>query len=410
MKKKTRINYILAFTILIVGFLFGFFAGDIYNKEKSYYQANFTVSDATKFDTELLLDEDFLIGVRDSNKNYENIDVHKMLKKDDFKYVQNNNDFTIITKYKYYDIFYLRKNYDVSTRAKMFIKTAITTIAKDKCDVVFEDSENIVKVVGSVNRWNVALTTLVLTLIAELIYLTFKKPQLEKQDDYDNQNVYKTCFHKSYWKSAFTPIKKVKDIATIAMLFAMMLLCKFIPIPSGFGNLGLSFTYLFFSAIALIYGPIVGFVVGIFSDIIGFFLPNSGGGTFNILYTLQAALCGFIYGLCFYKRKIKFSNALFARLLVNLLMNALMGSFLFTMIYLDDSMTLQEYVKISETYMLYFSLPKNIIYLLPQSIFLYYVLKLVMPIFVKFRLIDKKTIYKKEKLVKEKRTNRLILK
>ena len=47
---------------------------------------------------------------------------------------------------------------------------------------------------------------------------------------------------------------------------------------------------------------------GIFSDILGFVLTGSNGGVFNLGYTLQAAMTGFIYGICLYKSKISFSK------------------------------------------------------------------------------------------------------
>ena len=48
----------------------------------------------------------------------------------------------------------------------------------------------------------------------------------------------------------------------------------------------------------MIYGPIYGFVIGVFSDVIGFLLFPSEG-FFHLGYTLQAALTGFIYGIFF---------------------------------------------------------------------------------------------------------------
>ena len=79
----------------------------------------------------------------------------------------------------------------------------------------------------------------------------------------------------------------------IAMLFALMLVCKLIPIPGGFGSLGIGFTYLFFSVTCMIYGPVYGFVIGAVLDILGFFMPNGGGPIFHLGYTLQTALTGF---------------------------------------------------------------------------------------------------------------------
>ena len=144
------------------------------------------------------------------------------------------------------------------------------------------------------------------------------------------------------------------------MLFALMLICKLISLPSGFGNLGISFTYLFFAIISMIYGPIYGAVVGIFSDIIGFFI-DSNGGMFNLGYTLQASLTGFIYGLCLFKRKFPFKNALVSRVFVNMLINTIMGSFLFIFVmYFDPSMTGKEYMSLVKSYMTLLVLPKNV--------------------------------------------------
>ena len=78
----------------------------------------------------------------------------------------------------------------------MFIKTAVTGLASDGCLVTFANNDDIVEVKKSVNRYNVGLTGLFIAFIIELIYFSVKKPQIVVED-YDNQNVYKTCFHKS---------------------------------------------------------------------------------------------------------------------------------------------------------------------------------------------------------------------
>ena len=207
--------------------------------------------------------------------------------------------------------------------------------------------------------------------------------------------MFATCFHKKYWKLSINPFVKVRDITVIAMLFALMLASKMLPLPSGFCDLGISFTYLFFAIICMIYGPVYGFVVGVFSDIIGFFMPN-GGGIFNFGYTLQAALTGVIYGLFLFKTKITFTKVLTARIIVNFVMNVIYGSFLYIFVYyVDDTMTLTRYLELVKSYALLLSLPKNIIYLLPQSLLLYYVIKVTLPIFARYHLIDKDMVIKK---------------
>lgn len=392
-----RLHLVLLMVCLISGFLGSFVLVETINQQRSYYEAIVTIDDINNFDVSLLTDNTFLNSIKDSASKYENIDVDKMLDNHDFSYKVNENTITITTKYKYYDLFFLSSNNSVGTRAKTFIKDTVLQIANNKCEVSFQDSENIVTLKDNLNKWYFSLYGLIITLLCELFvsFLVFKFAKEKEQIviEYDNETIFNNCFHKKYWNLALNSLKKVKDITTIAMLFALMLISKLLPLPSGFGNLGLSLTYLFFALIALIYGPVYGFVIGIFSDIIGYFMPNGGGGMFNLGYTLQAALSGFIYGICFYRTKVSFSKVLGARFLINIFMNAIYGSFLFifvTYVNNDASMTLAKYLSLVKSYFLLLALPKNILYLLPQSILLYYVIKVTSPLFVRFKLIDKK--------------------
>lgn len=398
--KYLRIHVLTLTIILCIGFLFSFFLADLINQNRSYYESTFVVDEIENFDDKLLIDEEFLNDIKSSNKNYENIDVEKMLSKNDFSYKINENEITIITKSKYYDTYFLKNSNAVFPRAKTFIKDIVTKIASGKCVVTFND-ENIGTLKNIINRWWFALYGMIATLFVELIAAIFLMKLKTKNGEelatykYNNETMFSSCFHKKYWKLAVRPLIKVKDITTIAMLFALMLVCKLIPLPSGFGNLGISFTYLFFAIISLIYGPVYGFIIGIFSDVIGYFLPTGGGGMFNFGYTLQAALTGMIYGLCFYKTKVSFSKVLFSRFLVNIFMNAIYGSFLYIFVAYfktDPTMTFSRYLELVKYYFLLMSLPKNIVYLLPQSLLLYFVIKSVLPILVRFKLIEKEII------------------
>jgi len=397
-------NWLVLLIILIIGFLTSFIITDIYNKNNAYYEASFEVSEISKFDTNKLVDDITLNEVKATASKYDNIDVEKMLEKGDFSYTNNGNIITIITKYEYYDEFFLSSSNSISNRAKTFIKDLVAKISPDDETfvVTYSDPKNIVTLKNYTNKWYGALFGLTGILVIELIvfsilYSINSKILETPKDEYDSKEIYRTCFHKSYWKEAIKPLTKVKDITTIALFFAMMLVCKLIPIPSGFGNLGLSFTYLFFGTVCMIYGPVYGFVIGIFSDVIGFFLPNSGGGAFSLGYTLQAAFTGFIYGICFYKTKVTFGRVLLARILVNILMNAVYGSFLFIFVTYfnnDAEFVFADFMQKVNAYMLLLALPKNVLYLLPQSIFLYYVIRLFNPILIRFKLISKKTFVK----------------
>ena len=396
--KYLKNHYVAYLLILVIGFLSSFVTCYFINNVRSYYEASFIVENIESFDDSKLVDNDFLNEIKDSGANgkYEAIDVEKMLDKNHFSYTIQGNEITIKTKIKYYEDFFLSSSQSVGTRAKMFIKDSVLAIAKDN-KVTFANSKDIVERHDYINRWFFALIGGIVVLISEVVASLFlyKKEEETEEEKCDNITVFSSCLHKAYWKEAAKPLKKVKDITTIAMLFALMLICKLISLPSGFGNLGISFTYLFFAIICMIYGPVYGFVVGVFSDIIGFFMPN-GGGIFNLGYTLQAALTGVIYGLFLFKTKITFTKVLTARIIVNFVMNVIYGSFLYIFVYyVDDTMTLTRYLELVKSYALLLSLPKNIIYLLPQSLLLYYVIKVTLPIFARYHLIDKDMVIKK---------------
>ena len=245
-------------------------------------------------------------------------------------------------------------------------------------DIVFVD----IKLVDYQNPFMVGLYSglsgiLILGFI--IVFVSLKEKEIK--DIADNDTIFKSCFHKKYWVLAKGFFSKVKNISTISILFALMMICKLIPIPSGFGSLGLGFTYLIFAVITMIYGPLCGLVIGMLSDILGFFMGS--GGIFFFGYTLNSMLAGFTYGLCFYKTKVTFTKCLMARVIVNLVINVVLGSIWWKMIYnlsIDETLA----------YLILTSLPKNIIYLIPQSILLYVVLKSLGKVLARFGYIDDK--------------------
>ena len=384
-------------TILIMSFFVPFVAIDIINNQTAYYQASFTVSDMSLFEENLLTDANFLNSIKDSAKKYENIDVEKMLKKQHFTYTVEENKITIITKIKYYDDFFNSSSLSVGTRAKTFIKDAVNDLAQEYCVVTFDNPKDIVSkenfIVNSTKISFVCLaSSLLIVLILSIIFYKNNITLRKEKYLYNNETMFNNCFHSKYWKLSTKPMVKVKDITTLAMLFALMMVCKLIQIPSGFGNLGLGLTYLFFAISAMIYGPIYGFVIGVFSDVIGFLLFPSEG-FFHLGYTLQAALTGFIYGVCLYRTKINFTKVFICRLLVNMLINVVFGSFLYLLVFYPDQT--DRYKELYSSYVLLMALPKNTVYLLPQSLLLYYVIRVTLPILNRFKLVDKEMVITK---------------
>lgn len=391
----------------IFSFCFGYLVGNIYNHFASYYQCEFKIADNINFDYSLLNNEDFLNEIKLSGLNketnvnkYENINVKKLLDNNDFKIIdKGNNNYVIETPYKYYDVFFVNSSMKLSNRAKTFIRDAIYQIA-DKDNVTFSNPNDIVEIKNDINPIIVSIGTSLIGTVATFAIITlifFKKIEKEDIFIYDNINTYRTIFHRSYWIDAAKSVRKTKDITTISLIFALILLCKYIPLPSGFGDLGLSFTYLFIALAGLIYGPIYGFFIGTMSDVLGFFINSSG--YFFWGYTLQAALCGMIYGLFFYKTKVNFSKVLMCRLIINIFMNALWGSMCYTIVFTTFPAFSSQFNEFLFTYASILSLPKNIIYLVPQSLFLFYFIKVVSPILFRQKLINK-TVYEHIRIFK----------
>jgi len=284
----------------------------------------------------------------------------------------------------------------LSIKARYFINSQASTISKEAQSrfdkviskvVKFHDKDAVVNssvVDNYANGWLIGTISGLVALcgICLFYYFYYKKNPNILEISYDNENIFPHPFSKKYWHKAIRSLTKMKvfDMCLIAVLFALQLALKPIKIFSGFGNLNMGITYLIFATITMIYGPIWGLIIGLFSDVFGFFINPSS--TFMFGYTIQAMLTGFIYGLFFYKTDIKFGKTLLCRLIINIFLNGLFGAVLWG-IYAGLN-----YEGVM-TYMLTISLPKNIIYLVPQSIILYLFFRLVVPLLKKNSIISK---------------------
>ena len=84
-----------------------------------------------------------------------------------------------------------------------------------------------------------------------------------------------------------------------------------------------------------------------------------------------------------YKKRITLMNCITARVVVNLFVNVGLGSIWWKTIY---NLNWEAY----QTYVLLTSLPKNVLYLLPQSILLYLLFKAIAKPLSSFGLIDER--------------------
>lgn len=375
---------ISSLVVLLTFFLMAFFITEyFYNTYKAKYVYVF---DYSKDNISEVISVDFFDNVikeieeynktADKKISYAKIEYQDMLNESELR---KNEHYELVIKQKYFPTT-VKSNGIVNVSENRVIKYLNLIFSYNDEPIKFIE----LKVENYVNPFLVGGITagFVLVLIIAFIVGLYVLKGIFIANIEDNEEIYFSIFHKSYWKKATNFMKKVKDLCMISILFAMMLVCKLIPIPSGFGSLGIGFTYLFFSVISLIYGPLCGIFIGFCSDILGYFLFQ-GGSIFFIGYTLSAMLTGFIYGVFFFKKKITFANCLLARFIVNIVINVGVGSIWWGIIYNLDGKALRLYV-------LFTSLPKNIIYLLPQSILLFLVFKMIAKPLARFGLIDNK--------------------
>ena len=199
--------------------------------------------------------------------------------------------------------------------------------------------------------------------------------------DYDNKKIYRTPFHISFFNESIKAFKNVKSLIIIALLLAAVMVCKFIPIPSGFGELGIGFGFLFLATACMLFGPYPALVIGLLSDIIGYLIKPDG--MFFIGYTLQSMLACFTYALCLHKTYVTFTRCFIARVIVNLVCNVIIGSLSWAFI---SKFSYDQTI----TYMLTISLPKNLVYLVPQSLVLFIVLKAILRPIAAFNMTDER--------------------
>lgn len=135
--------------------------------------------------------------------------------------------------------------------------------------------------------------------------------------------IFPSPFRKGYWKDAIKEFSSLKNIALIAILIALQVVIGLIYIPIT-GEVRIKFDFIVSSLIGMIFGPLVGMVSGAISDVLSFVIHPTG--PFFIGYTLTSALAGFIYGLFFYRTKLKFWKLIVAKLIVNMVCNAFLGT------------------------------------------------------------------------------------
>lgn len=130
-------------------------------------------------------------------------------------------------------------------------------------------------------------------------------------------------FSKNYWRDAAKCFKDPKMLAYAALIVALRVVVKMFKIPIASG-ISFSFDCYFNSLGSVVYGPLVGLLVGAVSDTIGCILFPTG--PYFLPFILVEMTSSFVFALFFWKREIGIFRSIFAKFCVNFVCNIIMTS------------------------------------------------------------------------------------
>ena len=134
-------------------------------------------------------------------------------------------------------------------------------------------------------------------------------------------NLYKSPFCSGYWRDAAAELKDTKMLVFAALIVALRVALKsFIKIPLG-PNLDITPAFLANALGTMVYGPIVGALGAIVSDVLGVLMR---GDTYFMPYVLTEISGTIIFSLFFYRQKITPTRVIFSRFTICLCVNVLL--------------------------------------------------------------------------------------
>ena len=131
-------------------------------------------------------------------------------------------------------------------------------------------------------------------------------------------------FTMDYWKLASVQLKDIKMMSIAALIVALRIAVKFFKIPLAPG-LNISLDAYVNSLGSLVYGPVVGLLVGAVSDVLGCIVTGQMGEYF-LPFILVEMMSSFIFALFFWKQKISLTRVIVSKFTVNLVCNIIMTS------------------------------------------------------------------------------------
>ena len=198
----------------------------------------------------------------------------------------------------------------------------------------------------------------------------------------DNKK-FASIFSSRYWRAAVDQMKDTRMLTIAALIVALRIVVKFVKIPIAQG-LSISLDAYVNSLGSVVYGPVIGLVVGLISDTLGCLLTGRMAEYFPP-FALVEMMSSFLFGLFFWKRRIRISRALSAKFTVNLMCNIIMTSVFNKWMYF-----LYYGLERAEAYNIIngVRIVKNLVMFPLEATIIVVVLSATLPMLTKMRLID----------------------
>lgn len=125
-------------------------------------------------------------------------------------------------------------------------------------------------------------------------------------------------------------LKHASTISIAGMLIAISVVLSLFNVV--FSNvLQISFAFLPIAMGGMLYGPVVGGIMGIAADVLGYFAkPN---GPFFPGFTLNALIAGALYGFFLYRKPVSLKRVVVVMLIVTIVINLGLTSYWLSMMY-----------------------------------------------------------------------------
>ncbi|MCH5183802.1 MAG: folate family ECF transporter S component [Oscillospiraceae bacterium] len=146
---------------------------------------------------------------------------------------------------------------------------------------------------------------------------------MSKRTQTDSLALYPHPFSRAYWREAAKDCTNLRKLTVAALLCALAIVIEIFNIPLGTQGLQISMSFPAISLCSLLTGPLLAIPCGVIVDLIGISISGYG---FFAGYTLTAVLTAVVYALFLYRARPSFMRILFAKGIINLFINTLLGS------------------------------------------------------------------------------------